>query len=155
MIEHNIVGLNLSAGHQTTHNILNRKAFTISIADASHVREADYFGCVSAKKDPQKFEKSGLHAERSSLVDAPVITEFPLCLECEFITYEDSEYSIGVVGKVLNVTADESVMDGDTLNIEKVDAIAFDPYTNGYFRVQKRVGNAFGDGLAMIKELEE
>lgn len=59
------------------------------------------------------------------------------------------------MGKVLNVTADESVMDGDTLNIEKVDAIAFDPYTNGYFRVQKRVGNAFGDGLAMIKELEE
>lgn len=151
MIEHDLVGLNLSAGHQTTHNILQRKAFTVSIADAAHTREADYFGCVSAKKDPKKFEKSGLHAERAALIDAPVITEFPLCMECEFITYEDSEYGIGVVGRVLNITADESVMDGDNVNIDKVEAIAFDPYTNGYYKVQGRAGNAFSDGFIMNK----
>lgn len=155
MIENDIVGLNLSATHQTTHNIKNRKAFTISMADAAHVKEADYFGCISGKKDPKKFENSGLHAERSSLVDAPVITEFPLCMECEFITYEDGEYGIGVVGKVVNVTADESVMDGDTVNMDRVNAIAFDSYTNGYYKVQNRVGNAFSDGLAMAREFKK
>ena len=72
--------------------------------------EADYFGVASGNQEPRKFEKSGLTAEKSLIVDAPVINEFPLCLECRFIEYQENEFGVGVIGKVVNITADESVI---------------------------------------------
>ncbi len=149
MLERDHVILNLTETHKTVQNIKARKAFTVSIADAAHVVEADYFGVVSGNNTPDKFAKSGLTATKSALVDAPIINEFPLCMECEFIEYQDDEYGCGVIGKVLNTSADESVMDGDKVNISKVSAIAFDPYTHGYYKVTERVGEAFKDGLKL------
>ena len=149
MQERGTVALNLTESHKTVQNIKKRGAFTVSIADADHVVEADFFGVVSANADQNKFEKSGLTAEKSSLVDAPIITEFPLCLECEFVEYQADEYGIGVIGKVVNVTADEKVMSGDKVDMSLVNAIAFDPYTHGYYRVAERVGEAFKDGLKL------
>ena len=90
-----------------------------------------------------------LTASKSEIVDAPVINEFPLCLECEFIEYQDNEYGVGVIGKVVNVTADEKVMVDGKLDMSLVNAIAFDPYTHGYYLVNKRVGEAFKDGLQL------
>lgn len=147
MMAPGVVALNLNEGHKTVKNILARKAFTVSIADAAHVWEADYVGMVSGNDVADKFEKSGLTAERAEHVDAPVVKEFPLCLECEFIEYQDGEYGIGVLGKVVAATADPSVMKDGKVDIDAVDAIAFDPYTAGYYRVGERVGNAFKDGL--------
>ena len=132
-------------------NIKNRKAFTVSIADSNHVIEADYFGIVSGNNTPNKFENSGLTATKSENVDAPIINEFPICLECEFIEYQDDEYGAGVIGKVVNVTADEKVMNGEKIDINLVNAIAFDPYTHGYYKVGERVGDAFKDGLKIKK----
>ena len=149
MLEKNMVILNLTETHKTVKNIKSRKGFTVSIADAKHVVETDYFGVVSGNVDPNKFEKSGLSSIKSENADAPIIKEFPLCMECEFIEYQDDEYGCGVIGKVVNVTADESVMNGDKVDIEKVNAIAFDPYTHGYYRVTERVGEAFKDGLKL------
>ena len=111
--------------------------------------EADYFGVVSANNTPNKFEKSGLTATKSTVVDAPIVNEFPICIECEFVEYQDDKYGCGVVGKVVNVLADESVLDRGNVNIEKLNAIAFDPYTHGYYSVSKRVGNVFKDGLKL------
>ncbi|MCD8083018.1 MAG: flavin reductase family protein [Clostridiales bacterium] len=149
MLERDQVILNLTETHKTVKNIKARKAFTVSIADAAHVVEADYFGVVSGNNTPDKFEKSGLTTTKSELVDAPIINEFPLCMECEFIQYQDGEYGCGVIGKVVNTTADESVMNGDIVDITRVAAIAFDPYTHGYYKVTERVGNAFKDGLQL------
>lgn len=151
MQERGVVALNLSETHKTVQNIKARGAFTVSIADAAHVTEADYFGVESGNNVGDKLAKSGLSASKAETVDAPVINEFPLCLECEFIEYQDSEYGCGVIGKVVNVTADESVMDGDRVDISLVNAIAFDPYTHGYYRVSERVGDAFMDGLKLKK----
>ena len=148
MQERGTVALNLTETHKTVKNIKKRGAFTVSIADAAHLKEADYFGVESGDQEPDKFAKTGLTADRAETVDAPVINEFPLCLECEFIEYQRNEYSCGVIGKVVNVTADESVMPDGTLDMALVDAIAFDPYTHGYYRVTERVGEAFRDGLA-------
>lgn len=147
MQERDHVALNLTETHKTVQNIKARKAFTVSIADAAHVVEADYFGVVSGNKEPHKFEKSGLTASKAETVDAPVINEFPLCLECEFIEFQNDTYGIGVIGKVVNITADESVMVDGKLDMSLVNAIAFDPYTHGYYRVAERVGEAFKDGL--------
>ncbi len=149
MLSRDQVILNLTETHKTVKNIKSRKAFTVSIADAAHMVEADYFGVVSGNNTSDKFVKSGLTAKKSAHVDAPIINEFPLCMECEFIEYQDGEYGCGVIGRVVNTTADESVMDGDTVNISKVSAIAFDPYTHGYYKVTERVGEAFRDGLKL------
>ena len=151
MLDRTHVILNLTETHKTVKNIKERGAFTVSIADIDHVVEADYFGMVSGNNTPNKFENSGLTAIKSENVDAPIINEFPLCMECEFIEYQDDEYGCGVVGKVVNVTADEKVMNGDQVDISLVNAIAFDPYTHGYYKVTERVGNAFKDGLQLKK----
>lgn len=151
MQDRGIVALNLTETHKTVKNIKARGAFTVSIADAAHVIEADYFGVASGNKVSDKFARSNLTASRSETVDAPVIHEFPLCLECEFIEYQNGEYGCGVIGKVVNVTADEKVMVGDKVDMSLVNAIAFDPYTHGYYRVSERVGEAFKDGLQLKK----
>lgn len=143
------VALQLTESHKTVKNIKARGAFTISIADANHIVEADYFGVVSGNKDTKKFEKSGLTAIKADMVNAPVINEFPICLECEFVEYQDNAYGCGVIGKVVNITADESVMVNDKIDMSLVNAIAFDPYTHGYYKVTERVGEAFKDGLQL------
>lgn len=149
MQERGTVALNLTETHKTVKNIKARGSFTVSIADAAHVVEADYFGVASGNKISNKFENSGLTASKAEMVDAPVINEFPLCLECEFIEYQNNAYGCGVIGKVVNVTADESVMAGDNIDMALVNAIAFDPYTHGYYKVTERVGEAFKDGLQL------
>ena len=141
MLERNHVILNLTETHKTVKNIKERKGFTVSIADSKHVVEADYFGVVSGNNTPNKFENTKLTATKSEIVDAPIINEFP----------QDDKYGCGVIGKVVNVTADESVMKGDNVDISLVDAIAFDPYTHGYYKVKERVGNAFKDGMQLKK----
>ena len=143
------VEANLTETHKTVQNIKARGAFTVSIADAAHIVEADYFGVESGNKVADKFARSGLTASKAETVDAPVINEFPICLECRFIEYQNNEYGCGVIGKVVNVTADESVMVDGKIDMSKVNAIAFDPYTHGYYKVTERVGEAFRDGLKL------
>jgi len=148
MLERDQVILNLTESHKTVKNIRNRRAFTVSIANAKNVVVADYFGVVSGNNTKEKFENSGLTAVKSTNVDAPIINEFPICLECELL---DDESDWGIVGKVVNVSADEEVMNGDNVDINLLEAIAFDPYTHGYYKVSERVGNAFSDGLKLKK----
>lgn len=149
MLDRDQVALNLTETHKTVKNIKERKAFTVSIADAKHVKEADYLGMVSGNNTPDKFEKSGLSFTKSENVDAPIINEFPICMECEFIEYQSNEYGCGVIGQIVNVSAEEDVMTDGNVDITKLEAIAFDPYTHGYYKVTERVGNAFKDGLEL------
>lgn len=149
MVDRDVVALNLTETHQTVQNIKKRRAFTISIADVAHVTEADYFGVESGKKVSDKLGKAGMTAEKSENVDAPIINEFPISLECEFIEYQDSTYGLGVIGKVVNVSVEERIMTDDKVDIDKLEAIAFDPYTHGYYKVGGRVGHAFSDGMKL------
>ena len=146
MFERDEVILNLTESHKTVKNIRNRKAFTVSLANAKNVVAADYFGVVSGNNTNNKFEKSGLTATKSENVDAPIINEFPICMECELL---EGESDWGIVGKVVNVSADENVMNGDNVDISLLETIAFDPYTHGYYKVTEKVGDAFKDGLKL------
>ncbi len=147
MYETDKVAICLSSIHKTVQNIKEKKAFTVSFADEKHIKEADYFGMVSANKEPDKFSKSGLTAIKSEFVDAPVIDEFPICLECEYLGRD--EKTGFVYGKVKNISADESVLEDGKVNIELIKAIVFDSFSLGYYRVAGRVGNAFKDGLKL------
>ena len=148
MLERDQVILNLTETHKTVENIRKRRAFTVSIANAKNVIAADYFGVVSGNNTPNKFENSGLTSTKSENVDAPIINELPICMECSLL---EEESNWGIVGKVINTLVDEEVMDNDNVDINKLEAIAFDPYTHGYYKVSERVGNAFKDGLQLKK----
>ena len=149
MLDRDVVALNLTETHKTVQNIKERGGFVIHIADAKHVVEADFFGVVSGNKEPEKFKKSGLSFVKSDLVDAPVINELPIAMECEFIEYQNDETGIGVIGKVLRTSVEEEHLKDGRVDIDSVEAIAFDPYTHGYYKVGGRVGEAFRDGLKL------
>ena len=146
MLDRDMVALNLTETHKTVQNIKARKGFVIHIADAKHVVEADYFGVVSGSKEPEKFRKSGLTYTKSDLVDAPIVNEFPIAMECEFVEYQNDDTGLGVIGKVMRTSVEESVMKDGKVDIDALEAIAFDPYTLGYYKVGGRVGDAFKDG---------
>jgi len=142
------VSICISAGHKTTANILEKKAFTVSMATADQIAACDYVGIVSGNKVPDKFAKAGFHAEKSAFVDAPIILELPMALECELISY-DSE-SCRLVGRIVNVSADESVLgENGKVDPAKLKPITFDPTNNAYLVLGEKVGNAFRAGAAL------
>ncbi len=149
MVSRDIVALNLTETHTTVQNIKARKGFVVHIADAKHVTEADWFGVVHGNKEPEKFAKSGMTYEKSALVDAPVINELPVAMECEFMEYQDGNTGLGVIGKVLRTSVEEANMKDGKVDVDSLEAIAFDPYTHGYYKVGGRVGDAFKDGLKL------
>lgn len=149
MLDREHVALNLTETHKTVENIKHRKGFVVHIADAAHVVEADFFGVVSGHTEKDKFAKSGLTAVKSALVDAPVINELPIALECEFVEYQSGTTGMGVIGKVLQTSVEADKLKDGKVDIERLNAIAFDPYTHGYYQVTKRVGEAFKDGLKL------
>lgn len=142
------ISMCLSAGHKTVKNILKRKAFTVSMADAAHVAACDYVGIISANDVPDKLEKAGFHTTRSEFVDAPLIDELPMALECRLVSYD--EESCRMVGEIVNVSAEESVLDENgKIDPGKLQPITFDPVNNAYLKLGEKVGNAFRDGLAL------
>lgn len=149
MLSLDMVALNLSETHRTVENIKARKGFVVHIADAKHVVEADWFGVVSGKNDPEKFAKSGMTFVKSELVDAPIINELPIAIECQFVEYQNDANGIGVIGKVMRTSAEESCIKDGNVDVDAVEAISFDPYTRGYYKVSGRVGEAFKDGLKL------
>ena len=131
--------------HKTTDNLKVRKAFTVSMATEDQVVPCDYVGIASGRDVPDKFEKAGFHATKSEFVDAPLIDELPLALECRVISFEDGI----LVGEIVNISADESVVTDGVVDIKKVKPISFDPFGNAYFGVGERVGNVYKDGMEL------
>ena len=138
-----IIGICLGE-HRTTDNIFARKAFTVSMADVENVVAADYVGIVSGEKEPDKLEKAGWHAVKSEFVDAPLIEELPMALECEFISY-DEETGL-LLGKIVNVCAEERILTDGKIDLTKFHPITYDPSGHGYYTLGQKVGNAFSDG---------
>ena len=142
------ISICISADHKTTENILLRKAFTVSMATDKYIAACDYVGIVSGNQEPNKFAKAGFHATKSEFVDAPLIDELPMALECELITYDPE--SCRLVGRIVNVSADESVLgENGKVDVSKLQPITFDPMNNHYLVLGEKVGQAFRDGVAL------
>lgn len=142
------ISICVSAEHKTTKNILARKAFTISMAEVPYVKECDYVGIVSGNKEPDKFAKAGFHAEPSEFVDAPLIKELRMAIECRLVSYDPE--TCRLVGEIVNVSADESILDANgTIDPKLLQPITFDPVHNAYRVIGEQVGNAFRDGLGL------
>lgn len=139
------VAIVLSATHKTVKNLLTTKAFTVAMADEQNVLPADFVGIVSGNNEPNKLEKTGWHITKSGFVNAPIIEELPLVLECKLVSYDrDTEICIG---EVVNVSADERILDEKgKIDLTKFSPICYDCDGHGYYKLGERVGNAFADG---------
>ncbi|HIS39212.1 MAG TPA: flavin reductase family protein [Candidatus Onthousia faecavium] len=145
--DNNKVALNITESHKTSQNIKERGAFTISIADIPHLAESDFFGTVTGNRMKDKFARSGMHATKSKRVDAPIIEEYPITLECKVSKIDRDENSFRVVGEIVNVLADEKVLDENgKVDPTKLNAFVFDQYQNGYYAVGEKVGEAWKSG---------
>ncbi len=131
--------------HKTTKNLALRGAFTVSMATEDQVVPCDYVGIESADKTPDKFARAGFHATKSSFVDAPLIDELPMALECKVKSFEDGI----LVGEIVNVSADESVITDGRIDPKKLKPITFDPCNNTYIGLGDKVGDAFNCGAVL------
>lgn len=146
----NQVCICLTPSHKTCKNFEKTGAFTISMADADHVAGCDYVGIVSGDKVPDKFAKAGFTATKSELVNAPIINELAVCMECKVIEF-DKETCI-LKGEIVNVSVDESALTDGKVDISKVKPISFDPFNNEYNIVGEAVGKAWGAGKKLIND---
>ena len=138
------IGLCLSAGHKTTGNILATRAFTVSMATVDQVAACDYAGIVSGNKVPDKFVRAGFHATRSAHVNAPLIDELPMTLECELLSYDTA--SCHLVGRIVNISADERVLTDGRIDRGKLRPITYDPIRLEYVELGDTAGKAFDCG---------
>ena len=137
----------LTESHKTVKNMKRTMACTVALGTKELMKESDYLGLVSANNVPDKFEKSGLHAVKSERVDAPIIEEYPICMECKVVGFEDD----GTLFEVVNILAEEKYLNEDgTLKLDEMGIIAYDPYGHGYYEVGNKVGNAFEEGKKLI-----
>lgn len=148
-----LVALNLDPEHRTSLNIEMRKAFTLAVPSIDTIRESDYLGIASSNTVKDKFERTDLHAERSKKVDAPVILEYPVTLECELVEIKDNDLEYRILGRIVGMLADEKVLDEKgNIDIEKVRPFVFDQAKYGYYELGRKVGQAWKSGVELVKK---
>lgn len=147
------IALFIDEDHKTTQNLLKSKAFTVSIADAAHMDVADFFGIATGNKMPDKFERTGYHAVHSEFVNAPVIEEFPVVMECELAEVTSTESFYAIVGKIVNTAAEEHVLSPHgKVDPSKLNALIFDQFQHGYYVSGEKVGQAWKTGAGLMKK---
>ncbi len=147
------IALNLAPDRKTLANIQARKAFTVALADAAHIKEADFFGIATGNKMPDKFARSGLSAKKSTHVDAPVIQEFPLTMECRLEEIRECFGEMRVVATIVNVLAEESCLDEKgKVDAGKLNAVMFDQFRMNYYSVGEQIAKAWNAGTDLMKK---
>lgn len=148
----NMVALNLEADHKTVANIKARGAFTLAVPGVNTLKESDFFGIASSNTMNDKFVRSGLHATKSERVDAPVIEEYPITLECVVEQIEEEPYGLRILGRIENVLADEEILDEKgKIDAGKIQAFIFDQMRNGYYSIGEKIGQAWKSGVDLMK----
>ncbi len=143
----NKIALYLASEHKSYANIVSRKAFTVAIGNKDNVVACDYVGLVSANDDPNKMEKSGFTTSKSEKVDAPIINELPLVLECKLDYIDEKETCI--YGEVVGVLADEEILTDGKIDVFKLNPIAYESASHSYITLGEKVGKAFCDGAKL------
>ena len=143
----------IGEGKRTWLNIMASKAFTVALADEAHMDVADFFGIATGNRMEDKFERTGYHAVKSDKVNAPIIEEFPVVMECELLEHLKDEYVSAIVGKIVNVKAEENVLDEKgKVDDTKLNALMFDQFRNGYYKTGEKAGQAWNAGAALMKK---
>ncbi|MCR5786340.1 MAG: flavin reductase family protein [Acholeplasmatales bacterium] len=144
----NKVFVSLSS-HKTTDNFKRTGAFTVSFATKEYAKECDYVGIVSGNKVPDKVARAGLTPVKSEFVNAPYFEELKVALECEVSKIIEDEDGIKLIGDIINVSADESVLTNGKIDTEKLEPLSFDPANNRYYTINEYVADAFKVGIEL------
>ena len=148
-----MVALNLEAAHKTVANLKRTNAFTLAIPGADTIKQSDYLGIASANDTPDKFARTGLTAVKSDKVNAPVIEEYPLTLECKVVEFQDQPYGLRVLGEIVGILADESTLDSNgNIDAGKLNAFVFDQMRNGYYAIGEKIGEAWSSGAELANK---
>ena len=143
----------IGEGKKTWLNIKASRAFTVALADEPHMDVADFFGIASGNKISDKFERTGYHAVQSDKVHAPVIEEFPVVMECELLEFVNTEFVSGIVGRIVNVKAEEAILDEKgKVDPARLHALIFDQFRHGYYVTGEQVGKAWNAGAGLMKK---
>ena len=146
------ISLTLSESHKTVKNIKKSKAFTVSLADKKNIAAADYFGIASGNDTPDKFERTGMTAIKSERVNAPIIDEFPVTMECELAEIVSTDNVYSIIGKIVNVSVREEILDEDgKVDITKSGILIFDQFIAGYYVTGEKAGQAWSSGKELDK----
>ncbi len=148
--EENELSVCLSPGHKTCLNFAKTGAFTVSMADAAHAAACDYVGMATGNKIEDKFARAGFTASRSELVNAPIINELAVCIECRVIEFNTE--SCILRGEIVNVSVDETVLTDGRLDMAKAAPLCFDPFNKAYHVIGGKVGGAWELGVPLLKE---
>ena len=144
--DHNQIVVSMSK-HKTTENIELTGAFTVSFADVRTVAESDYLGIASGTKVPDKVARVGFTVSPSPNVDAPIIDQYPLTLECRVVSWKDGI----LVGEVVNMSADECILTDGKVDLGKLQPIVFDAAALTYRALGEVVGQAWGSGKKFME----
>ena len=137
----------LTESHKTVKNMKRTGYCTVALATKDYIAESDYLGLVSANTVSNKFEKTGLHSVKSEKVDAPVIEEYPVTMECKVVGFEED----GTLVEVVNVLADDKYINQDgSLKLDEMGIISYDPFGHGYYEITNKVGQAFSEGKKLM-----
>ena len=143
----------IGEGKKTWLNIKASRAFTVALADKDHMAAADFFGIASGNRISDKFERTGFHAVKSDRVHAPIIEEFPVVMECELLEFLHTDYVDGIVGRIVNVKAEEAVLgENGKVDPSRLNALMFDQFQNGYYVTGEKVGMAWNAGAPIMKK---
>ena len=140
------VAVSIRKARHTFGNLAEQKAFTVSIPSEAHVKNVDYVGIVSGKKE-DKFAATGLTPVKSDLVDAPYVHEFPLVLECRLLHTHELGAHTQFIGEIVDVKVDDTMLGEDgSPDIERIRPIMYDPGSGTYYGLGKCLGKAFSLG---------
>ncbi len=142
------ISICIDVSHKTWANIASRKAFTVAFGTVGTAAQCDYLGLVSGNDEPGKLAKCGFSVAKAKHVDAPVVNELPLVLECELRAMDEN--TCRVTGKIVNAAADESVLSGDVVDISRLEPICFDPCAHAYNAIGRKIADAFSCGKALL-----
>ena len=137
---------------KTHDNVEKRRAFTVALVNQKLLAQVDYWGSVSGRNIPDKFERTGAMAVKSRFVNAPMIEGSPLVIECQLIEIVRGANFSTVLARIVNVAADASVLDQNgRVDSLKTGMILYDPFGTGYVNLGQRVGTAWGEGKKFMK----
>lgn len=138
------IGICLAENHKTTQNILHTQAFTVSMATVGQLQACDYVGIVSGNNTPDKIARAGFTTTKAQYVNAPIIEQLPMTIECKLVSYDqESNY---MIGDIVNISADESIISNGKIDVMKLQPIIYDTINHKYHAIGEVVGNAFCDG---------
>ena len=145
----NLVMVCLADDHKTTENIKKNGAFTLSFATREMLVPCDYVGIVSANDTPDKFQRAGFTATKSEFVNAPIINELPMAVECKLMKFNEDGICIG---EIVNVSAEKEILNEDgKIDAKKLDPICYDSSLHFYWNLGEVAGRAFSDGKKLCE----